>query len=121
LDEDDDDLEAITRDQRQRLLMSTQIVDESSERLARAHRTALETEEIGMETLNTLEQQKETLKRAYDKVFDVNDKLDSGRRVLIGMSRRALTNKLLLVLLIIALIFGIAAIVYLRWIKRIIK
>lgn len=44
------------------------MLDESSDRLARAQRLAQQNEEIGVAILDELGDQRETLKRAYDKV-----------------------------------------------------
>jgi len=61
-------IQAITVDQRQRLLLGNQVVDQSSDRLARAHRLALQSEEIGTEIISSLGEQREQLERSYDKV-----------------------------------------------------
>lgn len=45
-----------------------------------------------------------------NQVFDVNDNLSSARKVLMGMSRRAVTNKIILLLIMVALVGGIAAV-----------
>ncbi|ELR24749.1 vesicle soluble NSF attachment protein receptor VTI2, putative [Acanthamoeba castellanii str. Neff] len=118
--DDDDDLEAIATGQRARLLRDQAVLDESSDRLARAQRLAQQNEEIGVAILDELGDQRETLKRAYDKVFDVNDNLSSARKVLMGMSRRAVTNKIILLLIMVALVGGIAAVVYLKWVRKLI-
>lgn len=60
--------QAITVDQRQRLLQGNQIVDQSSDRLANAHRLALQNEEIGSEIILSLGEQREQIERSYDKV-----------------------------------------------------
>jgi hypothetical protein len=60
---------AIATGQRARLLRDQEVLDQSSDRLARAQRLAQQNEEIGIAILDELGDQRETLKRAYDKVL----------------------------------------------------
>lgn len=62
------DLDVATTDQRQRLLAGTNRLNDASKRLAESHRLALETEEIGAQTLVSLRNQREQIVRANDRV-----------------------------------------------------
>jgi hypothetical protein len=62
-------IKAIATGQRARLLRDQEVLDQSSDRLARAQRLAQQNEEIGIAILDELGDQRETLKRAYDKVL----------------------------------------------------
>lgn len=80
-EEGQNDFDASTMDQRQRLLSGTERLGQSSRRLEDSHRLALETEGIGINILSTLKGQRETMVRARDTVshlftFDkINKKL----------------------------------------------
>lgn len=65
------DYDASTMDQRQRLLSGTERLGQSSRRLEDSHRLALETEGIGINILSTLKGQRETLIRARDTVNSI--------------------------------------------------
>jgi vesicle transport through interaction with t-SNAREs protein 1 len=55
-------------DVRTQILVGTQTLDESSERLVNTHRIAVETETIGENVLGEMNTQKQTLERARDNV-----------------------------------------------------
>ncbi|KAL6063507.1 Vesicle transport through interaction with t-SNAREs 1B [Balamuthia mandrillaris] len=112
---DDDDLEAVTVAQRQRLLQGTDRLGDQGDRLQRAHMIALQNEEIGVEIHGSLLEQRETLERARDKTRAVNDNITQSRKIMQAMSRRVITNKLVLVFIIVILLASIMLIVYLKW------
>lgn len=55
-------------DQRERLTMSVERLNESSDRIRESHRTVLETEELGVSILQDLHQQRETLLSSHKRV-----------------------------------------------------
>ncbi|XP_043704049.1 vesicle transport v-SNARE 11 isoform X2 [Telopea speciosissima] len=55
-------------DQRSRLLMSTERINQSSERIKESRRTMLETEELGVSILQDLHQQRQSLLHAHNTV-----------------------------------------------------
>jgi hypothetical protein len=116
-----EDLEALTAGQRGQLLVTNERLDDHTQRLARAQRTAIETEEIGHEIQKTLHEDGEKLRRAHDKLHGVDDGLKSTRSILFGMSRRVITNKIILIFIILLLLAGIGVICYLKWGKGLIK
>lgn len=82
------DVEVATMDQRQRLLTGTNRLQDASKRLADSHRIALETEEIGAQTLGTLRNQREQIVRANERLDETNSFMDRNVRLLKDMSRR---------------------------------
>jgi vesicle transport through interaction with t-SNAREs protein 1 len=58
------DVEIQSMDQRARLLAGTNRLNDASKRLADSHRVALETEQIGVSTLETLRMQRDQINRA---------------------------------------------------------
>lgn len=55
-------------DQRERLTMSVERLNHSSERIRESHRTLLETEELGVSILQDLHSQRETLLNSHKRV-----------------------------------------------------
>lgn len=58
-------------DQRDRMTMSVERLNDSSERIRESRRTVLETEELGVSILQDLHQQRETLLNSHKKVIDI--------------------------------------------------
>jgi len=58
-------------DQRERLTMSVERLNQSSDRIRESHRTVLETEELGVSILQDLHQQRETLLSSHKRVRDM--------------------------------------------------
>ena len=55
-------------DQRERLTMSVERLNQSSERIRDSHRTLLETEELGINIIQDLHSQRETLLNSHKRV-----------------------------------------------------
>jgi len=102
------------------MLQSHQTLDDTSERLARIHKTSLQNEEIGHDIKDALAEDREVLERARRKVRSVNENIDSSRRILSGMAVRLVTNKIILCVIILIELLGIALIVYVKWIHKLI-
>jgi hypothetical protein len=58
-------------DQRERLTMSVERLNQSSDRIRESHRTVLETEELGISIIQDLHQQRETLLSSHKRVRDM--------------------------------------------------
>lgn len=79
----DDQLE-----QRQQLLSGTDRLERSSGRLRDSHRIALETEDIGRNTLADLATQRETIERTRQNLLESESYTDRSIKTLRGMARR---------------------------------
>lgn len=101
-------------DQRGRLLMSTERIDQSSGRIKESRRTLLETEELGVSILQDLHQQRQTLLHANDTVHGVDDNIGKSRKLLTSMVRRMNRNKWIIGGLIGVLIVAIILIAYFK-------
>lgn len=101
-------------DQRGRLLMSTERMDQSSGRIKESRRTLLETEELGVSILQDLHQQRQTLLRTHDTVHGVDDNIGKSRKLLTSMVRRMNRNKWIIGGLIGVLIVAIILIAYFK-------
>jgi len=116
-----DDLESQKMDQRVRLLVGNEKLEETNDRLLNTQQIATETEEIGVNILGELSSQRQQLERTRDNLNLINDNIIKGRKILSSMSRRIVTNKIILLFIIIVLIAAIGAIIYFRWIAPLIK
>ena len=83
-----DDADVMSFDQRNRLLVGTHRLNDASRRLEDSHRVALETEQIGISTLETLRSQREQITRADARLDETNSFIDRNIRLLKNMGRR---------------------------------
>ena len=74
--------------QRQQLLSGTERLERSSGRLRDSHRMALETEDIGRNTLADLSTQRETIVHARSTLLEAEGYTDRSIKTLRGMARR---------------------------------
>ena len=75
-------------EQRQQLLSGTDRLDRSSGRLRESQRMALETEEIGRNTLADLGRQRETIEHTRSTLLESEGYTDRSIKTLKGMARR---------------------------------
>lgn len=75
-------------EQRQQLLSGTERLERSSGRLRESQRVALETEEIGQNTLADLGRQRETITHTRDTLLESEGYTDRSIKTLKGMARR---------------------------------
>ncbi|OWF53325.1 vesicle transport through interaction with t-SNAREs homolog 1A-like [Mizuhopecten yessoensis] len=99
-----------SEDQRKRLLDNTDALDRTSRRLDHGYRIALETEEMGAQVLQDLSGQRQTIQRSRNRLEEMNSGLGKSSRVLSGMMRRIIQNRLMLVIIcaILLLVIGLA-------------
>eukprot|EP00010_Vexillifera_abyssalis_P001622 CAMPEP_0201552142 /NCGR_PEP_ID=MMETSP0173_2-20130828/14520_1 /ASSEMBLY_ACC=CAM_ASM_000268 /TAXON_ID=218659 /ORGANISM="Vexillifera sp., Strain DIVA3 564/2" /LENGTH=218 /DNA_ID=CAMNT_0047962571 /DNA_START=44 /DNA_END=697 /DNA_ORIENTATION=+ len=108
----DDDYEVASMDQRARLLEGTHALDSQKDRIRGIYDIGVQNEDIGVEIMGDLHGQRETLIRANDKLEDVDDNMTHGRRIVLDMTRRLITNQILLIVVIILLLGAIGLIVW---------
>ncbi|KAM0949002.1 putative GOSR2/Membrin/Bos1, vesicle transport v-SNARE domain superfamily [Dioscorea sansibarensis] len=105
---------AASADQRGRLLMSTERINQSSERIKESRRTTLETEELGVSILQDLHQQRQSLLHAHNTLHGVDDNIGKSRKILGAMSRRMDRNKWIIGTVIVVLVLAILLILYFK-------
>jgi len=115
-----DDYQVQEIDQRRRLVDNTQKIDDGTSRLHNAHRIAIETEDIGTGALTALHGQKDQLVRTRDNLGLIDDNMTRSRRILTSMSRRIVTNKIILLCIIGVLLLAIGLVVYFKWVAGLI-
>jgi len=106
--------------QRGQIMAGKAVVDQSSQRLNDTHRIALETEEIGSGALNRLVTDREKVVGALEEMEVVDGKVERTRTILTSMGRGIVTNKIILVFIILILIAAIGIITYVKWIAPLI-
>ncbi|KAM3412232.1 hypothetical protein ACQJBY_003743 [Aegilops geniculata] len=75
-------------DQRGRLMMTSERLNQSSDRIRESQITALDTEEIGVSILQNLHNQRETLMHAHKTLHGVDDNINKSNKILASMSNR---------------------------------
>lgn len=98
--------------QRAHLLDNTERLERSSRRLEAGYQIAVETEQIGQSVLENLSQDREKIQRARDRLRETDTNLGKSSRILTGMLRRIIQNRVLLVVLGIIIVFTIILAIY---------
>ena len=101
--------------QRDRLVSGTNRLEDASRRLEQSHSLALETEQLAISTLTTLRSQRTQIQRAGEGLDDTNAYLDRAGRVLREMARRAATNRVVSILIIVCLCIAIILLLALKF------
>lgn len=103
--------------QRALLLQGTESLNNASQSIERSQRIAVETEQIGTDIIEELGEQREQLDRARDRLVDTGENLSRSRKILRTMSRRLMTNKLLLGVIILMELAILGAVIYLKFFR----
>jgi vesicle transport through interaction with t-SNAREs 1 len=83
-------------DARDRAIRTTESAVRGTAKLEAARAQLHETEDIGINVVDTLEQQRDVILRTRDKAEDVNTLTDKARGIVRGIQRRTITNKFIL-------------------------
>ncbi|CAA2963252.1 vesicle transport v-SNARE 13-like [Olea europaea subsp. europaea] len=108
------DTQMASADQRGRLLMSTERLNQSSDKIRESRRTMLETEELGVSILQDLSQQRQSLLHAHNSLHGVDDNISKSKKILTNMSRRMSRNKWIIGSIIAVLVIAIILILYFK-------
>ncbi|KAL6497481.1 Vesicle transport v-SNARE 13 [Orobanche hederae] len=108
---------AVSANQRERLLMSTGKLNNSSNRIQESRKVMLETEELGVSLLQDLHQQRQSLSHANNTLHGVDDNISRSRKIISNMSRRMDRNKCIIGTIVALLIIAIAVILYVKLVK----
>eukprot|EP00898_Chlorokybus_atmophyticus_P000549 jgi/Chlat1/1495/Chrsp12S02028 len=110
----DGDYAPVSSEQRAKLLTTTDRIGRSGERIKESKRTLLETEELGVSILQDLHRQRQVIEHSRDTLHGTDDNITTSRRILQGMSRRMVQNKLIMIGIILALLGAIILVVYFK-------
>ncbi|XP_069095481.1 vesicle transport through interaction with t-SNAREs homolog 1A isoform X3 [Pleurodeles waltl] len=100
------------REERAHLLDNTERLERSSRRLEAGYQIAVETEQIGQDILENLNHDREKIQRARERLRETDTNLGKSSRILTGMLRRIIQNRVLIVILGIVLLFTIILAIY---------
>ncbi|XP_035466558.1 vesicle transport through interaction with t-SNAREs homolog 1B [Scophthalmus maximus] len=103
--------------QRSLLLQGTESLNNASQSIERSQRIASETERIGTDVIEELGEQREQLDRARNRLVNTGENLSRSRKILRAMSRRLMTNKLLLSVIILMELAILGAVIYLKFFR----
>ncbi|TNN03498.1 vesicle transport through interaction with t-SNAREs homolog 1A isoform X1 [Takifugu rubripes] len=103
------------REERAHLLDNTEKLERSSRRLQAGYQIAVETEQVGQEILTNLHTDREKIQRARERLRETDANLGKSSRILTGMLRRIIQNRVLifilgaiiLVTIILAILFNL--------------
>ncbi|XP_055006535.1 vesicle transport through interaction with t-SNAREs homolog 1A [Boleophthalmus pectinirostris] len=106
-----------SENQRAHLLDNTERLERSSRRLEAGYQIAVETEQVGQEILSNLHSDREKIQRARERLRETDANLGKSSRILTGMLRRIIQNRVLvfilgaiiLLVIILAIYFNVRA------------
>ncbi|XP_059505211.1 vesicle transport through interaction with t-SNAREs homolog 1B isoform X2 [Stegostoma tigrinum] len=104
--------------QRALLLQGTDSLNRATQSIDRSHRIAAETDQIGSDIIEELGGQREQLERSKDRLINTGENLSRSRKILRSMSRRVMTNKLLLGIIILLEVVILAAVIYFKFFHK---
>ncbi|GFS56481.1 vesicle transport through interaction with t-SNAREs homolog 1B [Nephila pilipes] len=102
---------------RGRLLQINETIDRTTQSVNRTQQIAAETDQVGIAVVDELGTQRESLIRTKERLVDTDSNLTRSRKILRSMYRRVMTNKLILIVIIILEIAILCGIVYYRFIR----
>ncbi|XP_065063073.1 vesicle transport through interaction with t-SNAREs homolog 1A-like [Rhopilema esculentum] len=101
-----------SEDQRSRLLENSEKMERSSRRLDDGLRMCIETEDIGNDILQNLERDRETITRTRDRLRTTDSNIGKSSRILSGMMRRIIQNRIILALVCLTILAVIGLVIY---------
>ncbi|KAM3920704.1 vesicle transport through interaction with t-SNAREs homolog 1B [Leptodactylus fuscus] len=104
--------------QRSLLLQGHESLNRTTDSIARSYRIAAETDAIGQNIVEELGEQREQLERTKDRLINTGENLSKSRKILRSMSRKIVTNKLFLSVIIILELAILGAVVYLKFFRK---
>ncbi|WVZ21120.1 hypothetical protein V8G54_008442 [Vigna mungo] len=105
---------AVSNDQKGRLLMSTERLNQSTDRIKDSRKTMLETEELGVSILQDLHLQRQSLLHAHKTLNGVDDNISKSKKILSAMSRRMSRNRWIVGSLLTAMVVAVIIILYFK-------
>lgn len=106
------DLDFMEDSQRQKLIRGNEALGRASAGVYRAQQISAETSAIGHEIIDELGTQREQLTNTRDKLYDTDSALRRSRKILRSMARKMITNKLVLIVIIILEVAILVGVIY---------
>lgn len=104
--------------QRALLLQGHESLNSATQSLERSQRIAAETDQVAADTIEELGEQREQLDRTRNRLTNTGENLSRSRKILRAMSRRLMTNKLLLSIIILMELAILGAVIYLKFFRK---
>lgn len=104
-------------EQRNRVLETDSILNRTSQSIARSQQVAVETEQIGNDIITEMGDQRDSLLRTRDRLEGTDANLRQSRKILKSMYLRVMTNKLILVFIILVELGILAGVVYWKFFR----
>jgi len=101
-----------SEDQRARLLDNTERVERSGRQLEEGYKMCVETEQIGVDIMNNLHRDREVIERARERTRGTDKNLSKSSRILTGMMRRIIQNRIIMAVICLAILGVIGLIIY---------
>ncbi|XP_048464683.1 vesicle transport through interaction with t-SNAREs homolog 1A isoform X1 [Rhincodon typus] len=101
-----------SENQRAFLLDNTERLERSTRRLEAGYQLTVETEQIGQEILENLHHDKEKIQRARERLRETDTNLGKSSRILTGMLRRIIQNRILMFILGAIILLTIVLAIY---------
>lgn len=109
---------ALVANNRSRLLQMNDTIDRTTETVYRTQQIAAETDQVGIAVVDELGTQREALIRTKERLVDTDVNLSRSRKILRSMYRRVMTNKLILVVIILLELAILACVVWFKFFKK---
>ncbi|XP_023695394.1 vesicle transport through interaction with t-SNAREs homolog 1A isoform X4 [Paramormyrops kingsleyae] len=106
------EMDKLEKDFRAHLLDNTERLERSSRRLEAGYQIAVETEQVGQEILANLHSDREKIQRSRDRLRETDANLGKSSRILTGMLRRVIQNRILIFVLGAVILLTIVLAVY---------
>ncbi|XP_028138811.1 vesicle transport through interaction with t-SNAREs homolog 1A [Diabrotica virgifera virgifera] len=103
----------ISTDQKQRLLDNSEKLERTSKKLEEGYRVIVETEEIGIDVLKNLGEQKESIQRSRQRLREADEELGRSGRLMNSMIMRTLQQKVVMYTICACFVVAICLGVYL--------
>lgn len=104
--------------QRSLLLDVNTSLNRGTDSIARSHHIAAETDAIGQDIVEVLGGQREQLERTKDRLIHTGENLSKSRKILRTISRKIVTNKLMLSIIIFLEFAILAGLVYYKFFRK---
>ncbi|KAM4690757.1 vesicle transport through interaction with t-SNAREs homolog 1B isoform 3-T3 [Rhinophrynus dorsalis] len=105
--------------QRVLLLQGTESLNRATDSITRSHRIAAETDAVGTDIIEELGEQREKLDRTKGRLLNTSENLSRSRKILQSMSRKIVTNKLLLSIVIALEFVILGGLIYYKFFRKI--
>ncbi|XP_075049192.1 vesicle transport through interaction with t-SNAREs homolog 1B [Mixophyes fleayi] len=104
--------------QRALLLEGNESLNRATNSIARSHHVAAETDAIGRDIVEELGGQREQLERTKGRLMNTSENLSKSKKILRSMSRKIVTNRLLLFIIIVLELAVLAGLVYYKFFRK---